>query len=114
MKFCVNCGHEVGSVSSESHMKTGPHDEKWWLRLLRVAYILLHIQLLITVVAVWFINNTSWDYYTGYANTYGTAFWYSLLSLVIGMVVIRLIKVAVLYVVIGQKPLWKVEFKKWY
>lgn len=111
-KFCTKCGTRV---DDKPHLATSDvSNEKWWLRLLKVGYILLYIPLIITVIATWFINSTSWDYYTGYTNTYGTAFWYSLLSLAICMVIIRIIKIAVLYVVIGQKPLWKKEFKRWY
>jgi len=47
-----------------------------------------------------------------YEDTYGMAFWYSILALMIYVAIIRLIKVAVLYITIGRKPEWKKEFRK--
>ena len=115
-KFCTKCGTQVHSEVKE-HPVAFVSEEKWWLRLLSVAYIVLYLPLLIIVPTVWSMSSTSYDYYAGQwqsTNTYGTAFWYSLLALVICMAIIRLIKIAVLYIVVGQKPFWKQEFKRWY
>lgn len=87
-------------------------DERWWHRLLKVAYIFLYIQILWIVPVVWSVNSTSWSYYGGYEDTTGAAFWYSVLAIVIFVVVLRLIKLTVLYIALAQKPIWRDEFKK--
>ena len=118
-KFCTKCGHPTALSAVESAIKKNPRsspDERWWHRLLKVAYIFLYLQILWIVPAVWSINSSSYtNYYLGeyhQEDTYAKAFWYSVLAIVIFVVVLRLIKLTVLYIAIAQKPEWKKEFKK--
>ncbi len=91
-------------------------NDKWWQRLLKVVYIFLYAQILWIVPVVWSTNSTSYSGYYGstyhYEDTPGAAFWYSVLAIVIFVVVLRLIKLTVLYIAMGRKPEWKKEFKK--
>lgn len=110
-KFCDKCGHlnvhsEERKVSAEQ--STVVINDKWWQRLLKVLYIISYLPLLILIPLVWSENSHS--YY--YGDTPGNAFWYSLLTLVIYVAIVRLLKVTVLYVAVGQAPKWKSEFKK--
>lgn len=117
-KFCTKCGHSNGSsvpvpeVKNMSPITTTSVNERWWHRLLKVIYIFLYLQILWIVPLVWSANSSSYSYYGGYEDTTGSAFWYSVLAIVIFVVVLRLIKLTVLYVALGQKPEWKKEFKK--
>ncbi len=86
--------------------------DKWWHRLLKVAYVFMCLQILWIVPVVWSTNSTDYSYYGGYTDTPGAAFWYSVLAIAIFMVVTRLIKITVLYVALGRKPEWAKEFKK--
>lgn len=106
-KFCTKCGHLVDSKEKVSITKQAPLmlNENWWHRLLKVLYIVGYIPLLIIVPVVWSANSC---YYCSGSDS----FWYSLLTLAIYVVVIRLIKIAVLYVAMGRRPEWKKEFKK--
>lgn len=113
-KFCTKCGHSNSSATASS-VKIAPApnlDDRWWNRLLKVVYIFFYLQILWIVPVVWSVNSTSWSYYGGYEDTTGTAFWYSVLTIIIFVCIMRLIKVSALYVLIGQKPEWKKEFKK--
>ena len=115
-QFCVECGHKV--VKNKESFPSFPIssntdlDQKWWHRLLKVVYIILYLPLLIIIPLVWSDNSQSWSYYEGYTDTKGEAFWYSVVTLIIYFVITRLIKIAVLYVAMSQKPHWKKEFKK--
>lgn len=118
-KFCTKCGHPTASSAvtpSAKRNSASGLDERWWHRLLKVAYIFLYLQILWIVPAVWSVNSSSYTgYYLGeyrYEDTYAAAFWYSVLAIVIFVVVLRLIKLTVLYIVLAQKPEWKKEFKK--
>lgn len=118
-KFCTKCGRPTVSDSAFSQtIKRNPVrslDERWWHRLLKVVYIFLYIQILWIVPVVWSTNSTDYDYYGGqyhYTDTTGEAFWYSILAIVIFVVVLRLIKLTVLYITLAQKPIWRDEFKK--
>lgn len=92
-------------------------DQKLWYRLSKVVYVILYGFLLIIISTVWDVNSST---YTGYStayggiyeDTYGKAFWYSLLALLIYIAIVRLIKITFLYIALGQKPQWKKEFKK--
>ncbi len=110
-KFCTKCGQPIAPAMSAGKPVIEPDlDQKWWHRLLKVAYIFLYLQILWIVPVVWSTNSSS---YAG-VDTYGEAFWNSLLAIVIFMVVIRLIKFTVLYIALAQKPQWKKEFKKFF
>lgn len=113
-KFCTKCGYSAMPISQKETTKN--LDEKWWHRLVKVAYIILYIPLPFVLLIVWNLNNSSYvGYYLRqpqYKDTYGKAFWYSLLALIIYVVVVRLIKITFLYITFGQKVQWKKEFKK--
>lgn len=130
--FCTNCGKKISANSSfcvecgEStiknegkHLPVSADDNKWWIRLAKVTYIGLYVPLPFVLVGVWTVNDP-YSYYDSYSKTfhqygsYGEAFWYSLLTLVIWVVVLRLMKVAFLYVFLAQNPQWKKEFKRWF
>ncbi|MFZ2038622.1 MAG: zinc ribbon domain-containing protein [Minisyncoccia bacterium] len=117
-KFCTKCGHSTASIQTStatvqrSVLLLG---DKWWHRLLKVLYVVAYLPLLGIVPAVWMTNAescyTSTYYGTSCYGSDGEAFWYSLLTLVTYVVVLRLIKIAILYIVLGQCPRWKKEFK---
>ena len=117
-KFCIKCGAPLEKGNTEIQQPEPSHNEKWWHRLLKVLYIIVHLPLLVIIPLVWSANKpySYTGYYSG-TTTYGSysdAFWYSLLTLVIYLVVLRLNKIAVLYVAFGQRPKWKKEFKKFF
>jgi hypothetical protein len=109
-KFCVNCGNSLVIRVD------GLHLDQWWTRSVRVLYIALHIPLLVIIPVVWSANSTTYKgYYLGqyqYEDSYGDAFWYSLLALVIYIGIVRLIKLTFLYIVFAKNPQWKQELKK--
>lgn len=110
-KFCTKCGHStVPTEKTTARQSEILPNDRGWHRLLKVLYIVAYLPLLIVIPIVW--NESSYSRYSG--DTYGEAFWYSLLTLVAWVIVLRLIKIAVLYVVIGRKPEWKKEFKKFF
>ena len=117
-KFCTKCGRskvgEVGDNEAGQPVLSVSKDG-WWQRLLKVAYILLYIPLLFIIPLAWSLNSSSYDYYTNTrTDTAGSAFVYSAITLIIYMAVVRLIKIEVLYVAMGQRPDWGVEFKKYF
>lgn len=124
--YCENCGHKMdgshkfctkcGSPMRQDKIPVSAaaiSDEKWWLRLLKVAYILLYLPLPLFLLIAWSANSSSYDWYTHTTtDTTGSAIWYSFLTLLVYMAVVRLIKIATLYVAMGQRPQWKKEFTK--
>lgn len=106
-KFCIKCGYSIVSNSPENKKRELVDNEKWWHRLLKVLYIISYIPLLIIIPIVWSTN-------TCYYCSKSDSFWYSLLTLFIYVVIIRLIKIAILYVILGRRPKWKREFKKFF
>lgn len=123
-KFCMRCGHSIineDAIETTAKQKENvvPNNESRWHRLFKVAYIFLYVFLLIIIPGVWSENSSSYTYSYifsrgTYENTYGKAFWYSLLTLIIYLAVIRIIKIIFLYIVYGIKPEWKKEFKRFY
>jgi len=118
-EFCTECGHQIDIVTkntTSAKKQISDNDERWWVRFLRVIYIILYIPLPFIIWGVWETYSSTYTGYllgqSYYKNTYGKAFWYSLLAFCIYIIVIRLIKIAVRYVVIGEKPEWEKEFKK--
>lgn len=113
--FCTKCGNLMMSKQEEAIVKNPKDnlDENWWVRLLKVLYIILHLPLLIIIPIVWSSNTESCYYYICSGST-SEAFWYSLLTLIIYILIVRLIKLATMYVAIGRKPNWKKEFKKFF
>jgi uncharacterized membrane protein len=118
--FCTKCGNKTDHNSNMNLSEKTPiiSNDRWWKRLLKVLYVFLYLQVLWIIPAVWIENKSSYvGYYLGqsqYEDTYGQAFWYALLTLVIFVVITRLIKITVLYVAMGVKPNWKKEFRKIY
>lgn len=118
--FCEKCGNRV--IQEKSRIKTQSDtselENKWWYRLMKVAYIFLNIILLPILISVWLENYktySGYDKYTYssiYTNTPGIALWYSFLTLIIYVIVLRLIKITFFYIFFGQKLEWKKEFKK--
>ena len=115
-KFCTKCGKVVEEISVEKSTKSEELEQKWWYRLAKVLYVGTYFPLLILIPLVWI---ESAPYYSSYyreyrGGSYGEAFWYSLLTLVAYVVVVRLIKISFLYIALVQKPEWKKEFKKFF
>ena len=114
-KFCTKCGQPTSKEAIIEPTSNLNLDQKWWLRLAKVIYIMLHIPLPLILWIVWQANSSSYDYSAqASTDTSGTAFWYSLLALAIYMVVVRLIKITFLYIAFAQKVQWKKEFKKFF
>lgn len=115
-KFCNKCGNPTDQIEKKNPRIETPMttlNEKWWQRFLKVLYIISYIPLPFVLFIVWSMNSSSYDYSTYYStDTSGTAFLYTVLALLSYIVIIRLIKIAVLYVAMGRKPEWKKEFKK--
>lgn len=115
-KFCTKCGYSNELETTQKTFSSSDHlDQKWWPRLAKVIYVVLYIPLPFLVALVWSENSSTYNYYTQTsADTTGEAFWYSLFTLVIYVVIVRLIKITFLYISFGQKPQWKKEFKKFF
>ena len=114
-KFCTKCGNATDPAQVKATVTQHPVlalNDKWWHRLLKVLYIIVYFPLLGIVPMVW-SSNVPYCYasYSCYGS-YSEAFWYSVLTLVIYVVTIRLIKISVIYVAFGRKAEWKKEFKK--
>ena len=116
-KFCTECGHSNLDKQEPSQININIFEQKWWLRLAKVFYIFFFIPLPFVVVGVW-VENDPYSYYSSYSNqyyshgSYSEAFWYSFLTLTIWITILKLVKIAFLYIAIGEKPQWKNEFKK--
>ncbi len=120
-KFCTNCGHAyfhlVDQNSDRQTNLTSTNQEKWWYRLLKVIYIFIYLQILWIVPVVWsensstYVSGGNYSYYGHYEDTFGAAFGYSLLTIVIFVVILRLVKISVQYIILGYRPKWKKEFK---
>jgi len=114
-KYCINCGKHLTPGSDHKHSHAQLSDDRWWNRLLKVAYILSYLPLVLILPLVW-IEST--PYYSSYSQqyygSYGEAIWYSFLTLAIYIGIVRLIKVIVVYVVTGSKPNWRSEFRRFY
>jgi NhaP-type Na+/H+ or K+/H+ antiporter len=112
-KFCTKCGKPISFNVSAEHFPNQKFEEKWWLRLAKVVYVLLYIPLPFLIILVWGENSSTYNYYTRTStDTTGEAFWYSLLVFLVYVIIARLIKITFLYIVFSQKPHWKKEFKK--
>ncbi len=109
-KFCIKCGSPVGQAlgmkpRSSIDIKM---NERWYHRLGTVVYVIAHLPLLIIVPLVWTENA---ERYSTYSRTYygsdSEALWYCVLTIFIWVLVLRLIKMALKYIVSGQKPKFK-------
>lgn len=116
-KFCTKCGNPalVPDKPCGTKLSAKLSEERWWYRLLKVFYVFVYIPLPFLLWLVWADSSTSYDYYSQITTqTQGEAFWYSLLTLLIYLSIVRLVKIAVLYVAIAQKPRWGIELKRLY
>lgn len=117
-KFCSNCGQEAHHAKVETFSNPISQD-RWYLRLTKVVYIILYIPLPFVIWGVW-SSNDPYSYYSSYSRewisygSYGEAFWYSLLTLAVWVLILRLLKIAVLYITAGKKPMWASEFRKFF
>lgn len=126
--FCRNCGHKIGidkkfcsECGTELTMRTqesftiNKDTETWWKRFIKVIYIVLHIPLPLIMIGVWIGTSSSYDYFSNTTrDSYGKASFYVVLSLIVYVVFTRLIKLAYQYVVLGNRPDFKKEFKRFY
>lgn len=113
-KYCAECGAVVVIEKPVKNTPTNKNtDEHWWLRLAKVIYVILYLPLLLIIPLVWSENAPYYSSYSQqYYGSYVEAFWYSLLTLVIYAVIVRFIKIAFLYIALGQKPEWRKEFTR--
>lgn len=115
-KFCTACGNSAISEKIENK-KIVISDDKWYLRLARVIYIILYIPLPFVLYDIW-TSDAPHSYYSSYSNSYTNygsyddAFLSTLLTLIVWVFILRLIKIAALYIIVGRKPYWKKEFNK--
>ena len=113
--FCTECGNSVkpipSTATSTDDQAVALMNEKWWFRLLKVIYGVFHLPLLLVSFVI-LETNSHYDYtLQTRVEDSGAVFWYCILSFIIYLAVMRLIKVAVLYVVFGQKPEWRREIR---
>lgn len=128
--FCVQCGsgldkeifthNQVSNIQKEERIKNiNPSiiKEEWWYRLLRVLYFVLYLPIFIIVPLVWMDNEPycyNSYYYDNCVNQNGESFWYSLLTLIIYIFIIRLIKLSIKYIISGKEIKWREEFRRFY
>lgn len=108
-RFCTKCGVSVSFGKDTRVVVSSTLDDKWWYRLLKVGYILLYVPMPVFLWIIWEINATTWSYYGGYQDNSGQAFWYCLITLFFYLVLVRLVKIACLYVAFGKSPKWRQE-----
>lgn len=116
-KFCTKCGTVIHYNQQHKEILENrvSLSDKLWYRFLKVVYIILYAFVLLILPIVWSASSSYYDYRSSSTvDTSGTAFWYCILAFIIYVAIIRLIKIAVLYIAIGYKPVWKEEFKKLY
>lgn len=113
-KFCIKCGYATSPIYTDAKIETKNiiKNDRWWYRLLKVIYVFLYLQILWVIPVVWSSYSSSYNYYSGYEDTQGSAFWHSILAIIIFVTVLRLIKLSVTYIILGQKPIWHEEIKK--
>lgn len=114
-KFCTECGasiHDGQKVSTAENLSHSDiksvHHERWWYRLAVVMYITAHLPLLVVVPLVWDANSR---YYSTYSKTYSGSDWEAfgacVITIFFWVLTLRLIKLALRYVVSGKKPKFK-------
>ena len=116
-KFCSKCGIDADSSyqKNKSESLITKYHNTWIYRFLKVIYIALYIPLPFILIGVWSINSSTYDYYYHTRiDTTSEALWYTVLTLIIYVVIIRLVKIAVKYVAVGQKPNWYKELRKFF
>ena len=114
--FCTKCGTALHKKDkTKEKQKKNKLEEKILFRIGKVAYILYYIFLVLVAIGVWLESQPYYSSY--YEKTMGSvdeAFGYTLLTLLIGIVFIRLMKVAFIYICFAQKADWSSEIKKWF
>jgi len=106
-KFCTQCGESGnGEVLISDYAATNEKvNERWWDRLFRVFYITVHLPLLLIVPIVWSENALQYSsYYKTWRGSDVVAFWYSVLTIFFWLLALRLIKMAIKYIVKGTSP----------
>lgn len=111
-KFCIKCGeammqniiHKEKPSNNQSPLIS---DEKWWYRLFKVVYIFFYIPLPFAVWLAWDLNYDRWD-----DTSIFRGLWYASITFLGYSAVMRVIKIAILYIFTGFKHVWKEEFKK--
>lgn len=91
----------------------GNLEQKWWFRIAKVGYISLNVAFVGAVVVGFIDNFYSYDIYLE-TNIYkpGDAFLNLLISLILGIAIIRIIKITFFYIFLAHKPDWKKELKQ--
>lgn len=123
--FCIKCGNkyeedenfckECGVIKESLSQSKNRSEDKWWLRLARVVYIFLVLMLVTIAVSVGLVNKPYYsNYYDSYIGSYGEMFGYTFLTLFVGILVLKFVKLSSTYVVFGKRPEWRKEFKKFF
>lgn len=84
----------------------------WWYRLLKILYILACIFSFLLFAYVWLQNAPIFCLLGSCPGSYADAFLFGFEITLVYIVVIRLIKLSVVYVVEARKPEWRREFKR--
>jgi len=102
---------------------TSPEDKTWY-RFLKVLYIFSYCLIPLIINKVW-INNAprepglikdggTWHVAPHTFDYYVQGVFLILLTIVISLIIIRLIKIVVIYIITGEKPKWRDEFRKFF
>src|SRR3989338_11021318 len=115
-KFCIRCGIAVPPEIGMKLEDSSRYDKKWWLRIVKVLYILFYLPLPFVAFFVWDAKKLHDCGFTRvvYCGLTQEAFWYTTLTVAIWIIVLRVLKIIFHYIVFGVKPSWKTEFKKLY
>lgn len=114
-KYCIKCGQSLQHEKNIQFKPVSDHEQKWWMRLAKVVYVILYLPLLLILLLVWEDNKPYYSVYSDkYIGDYGDVIWYGFLSLLIYVVILRFIKITFLYIAFAQKPQWDKEIKRLY
>lgn len=123
ISFCTACGKAISPEGNHSQSTTSYQtitqpksvNERWWHRLGRVIYYGMHLNLLWMIPLTWSENTPYYSSYSKtYSGSYGEAFWYTLLVFVIYVGILRVIKIATVYVTKGERVNWHKEFTSFF
>lgn len=79
--------------------------EKWYHRLATVVYIISHLPIFFVVQVVWLEYAREYSYYQKtYVGSDLDALWLSFIAIIIYLLVLRLIKMTIKYILNGTKP----------
>ncbi len=116
-RFCLNCGRSlVHTIERPISATPVEHAlDSWWFRLSKVFYILLYFPLIAILAIVWEECRTTYNVTTNSVDdTLGAALFYSLITVFIYLTVMKLLKVAFIYIAFGKRPNWRKELKKFF